>query len=127
MIGPATSWGSRCNACGEVAASAGAPLRAIAAGRRSSRKFANSDPKIAAPNELPMVRKNVTPEVATPRSVKSTVFCTTSTSTCMLMPMPAPSTSRYSDSTSVDVSASMRESSTKPSAMVAVPAIGKIL
>ena len=30
----------------------------------------NSDPKIAAPNELPMVRKNVTPEVATPRSAK---------------------------------------------------------
>ena len=32
---------------------------------RSSRKLANGDPKMAAPNELPMVRKNVTPDVAT--------------------------------------------------------------
>jgi len=35
----------------------------------------NSEPKIAAPNELPMVRKNVTPDVATPRSSKLDVFC----------------------------------------------------
>jgi len=50
----------------------------------------NSEPKIAAPNELPIVRKNVTPDVATPRSSKLDVFCTISTSTCMHDPIPAP-------------------------------------
>ncbi len=41
-----------------------------------------------------MVRKNVTPEVATPRSAKFDVFCTMSTSTCMHSPMPAPRMNR---------------------------------
>jgi hypothetical protein len=54
--------------------------------------LANSEPNTAAPNELPMVRKNVTPDVATPRSAKSDVFCTISTSTCMHIPIPVPST-----------------------------------
>ena len=54
----------------------------------------NSEPKIAAPNELPIVRKNVTPDVATPRSSKLDVFCTISTSTCMHDPMPAPRMNR---------------------------------
>ncbi len=74
-----------------------------------------------------MVRKNVTPEVATPRSEKSTVFCTISTSTCMLMPMPAPSTTRYSDCSRVDVSGPIRDNNTKPIAITAVPTTGKIL
>lgn len=82
---------------------------------------------MAAPKELPMVRKNVTPEVATPRSVKSTVFCTVSTRTCMLNPMPAPRISRSRDCTSTEVRASMNDSRTNPTAMIAVPAIGKIL
>ena len=87
----------------------------------------NSEPKMAAPNELPMVRKNVTPEVATPRSEKLTVFCTISTSTCMHRPIPAPSTNRYSDCRSVEVSGSIRDNSTNASVMMAVPRIGKIL
>ena len=74
-----------------------------------------------------MVRKEVTPEVATPRSEKSTVFCTISTRICMHIPMPAPSTIRYSDWISVDVSGPIRDSSRKPMAMTALPAIGKIL
>ena len=94
MIGAAISCGSWCSTWGAVAACGGAPLRAMAAGSLPSRKLANMEPKIAAPNELPIVRKNVTPEVATPRSVKSTVFCTTRMSTCMLSPIPMPSTSR---------------------------------
>lgn len=73
-----------------------------------------------------MVRKKVTPEVATPRSAKSTVFCTTRISTCMLSPMPLPRISRNSDWVNVEVSASIRDSSRNPSAMIAVPAIGKI-
>jgi hypothetical protein len=58
------------------------------------RKLVNSEPKIAAPNELPIVRKKVTPEVATPRSSKLDVFCTISTSTCMHDPIPAPRMNR---------------------------------
>ena len=75
----------------------GAPLAASAGPIRSCRKLVNSEPKMAAPNELPMVRKNVTPDVATPRSAKLEVFCTIRTSTCMHIPMPAPRTNRYSD------------------------------
>ncbi|PQM48415.1 hypothetical protein C1Y40_01380 [Mycobacterium talmoniae] len=74
-----------------------------------------------------MVRKNVTPEVATPKSSKLEVFCTISTSTCMDNPMPAPSTSRYTDCSSAGVAASIRDISTKASAIRAVPATGKIL
>lgn len=44
-----------------------------------------------------MVRKNVTPDVATPRSSKSDVFCTIRIRTCMDSPMPAPRMNRYSD------------------------------
>ncbi len=74
-----------------------------------------------------MVRKNVTPDVATPRSAKLEVFCTTSTSTCMHSPMPVPRTNRYSDCCQVGVAASIRDSSTNATAMIAVPATGKIL
>ena len=61
---------SSCSACGDCAAAGGAPLAANAGPIRPARKLVNSEPKIAAPKELPMVRKNVTPEVATPRSAK---------------------------------------------------------
>ena len=74
-----------------------------------------------------MVRKNVTPEVATPRSAKLEVFWTTSTSTCMHRPMPVPRTNRYSDCCQVGVAASIRDSSTNATAMMAVPATGNIL
>jgi len=57
----------------------------------------NSEPKMAAPNELPIVRKKVTPEVATPRSSKPTVFCTIRTRVCMHIPIPAPRMTRNND------------------------------
>src|SRR6478609_2452985 len=38
-------------------------------------------------------KKNVTPEVPTPRSLYATVLCTTIVRTCMLIPIPTPSTS----------------------------------
>ena len=87
----------------------GAALRSAASAGpiRPARKLANSDPKIAAPNELPMVRKNVTPDVATPRSAKLAVFCTISTSTCMHSPIPEPRTNRYTDCCQVGVAASI--------------------
>jgi hypothetical protein len=87
----------------------------------------NSDPKIAAPNELPMVRKNVTPEVATPRSAKLEVFCTIRMSTCMHMPMPVPRMNRYSDCNNIGVVASIRDNSTNATTITAVPTTGKIL
>src|SRR5690349_3191401 len=94
---------------------------------RLARKLANNDPNIAAPKELPIVRKNVTPDVATPRSSNLAVFCTTSTSTCMHSPIPDPSTNRYTDCCHVGVAASILDNNTKPTAMIAVPATGKIL
>ena len=74
-----------------------------------------------------MVRKNVTPDVATPRSEKLAVFCTIRMSTCMHMPIPVPRMNRYSDCTSIGVSASIRDSSTNATAITAVPTTGKIL
>lgn len=74
-----------------------------------------------------MVRKNVTPEVATPRSSKRDVFCTVRISTCMHRPMPVPRMNRYSDCSTNGVVASMRDSSRKPTTMIAVPMTGKIL
>jgi len=94
---------------------------------RRPRKLVKSEPNTAAPKELPIVRKKVTPDVATPRSAKSVVFCTIRTSTCMHIPMPVPRTNRYSDCISVGVDESMRDSSTKPTHMIAVPRTGKIL
>ena len=55
-------------------------------------------PKIAVPNEPPIERKNVAPEVATPSSLCGTPFCTMITSTCMTPPRPMPSTSMASES-----------------------------
>ena len=74
-----------------------------------------------------MVRKNVTPDVATPRSAKLEVFCTTSIRTCMHKPMPAPRMNRYTDCCQVGVAAPICDSSRKPSVMVAVPTTGNTL
>src|ERR1700741_2846067 len=98
-MGAATLYGCRCRASGELTAAGGAPLTARAGPILLLRKLTNSEPEIAAPNELPIVRKNVTPEVATPRSSKFDVFCTMRTSTCIDNPIPAPKTIRYADCT----------------------------
>ena len=127
MMGAAIPAGSLCRACGDWAATAGAPEAARAGPMRSSRKLANSEPKMAAPNELPMVRKNVTPEVATPRSSNFAVFCTVRMSTCMHRPMPVPRVNRYSDWRHTGVSAPICDSSTNAPAITAVPTTGKIL
>ena len=74
-----------------------------------------------------MVRKKVTPDVATPRSAKLDVFCTTSTRTCMHRPIPVPSTNRYSDCCQVGVAASIWDNSRNATAMMAVPATGNTL
>ena len=61
-------------------------------------------PNIAAPNELPTVRKNVTPEVATPKSRYCTVFSTTRVNTCIDSAMPIPRTSKDTDTRHTGVS-----------------------
>ena len=58
-MGAATLCGCRCRVSGEPTAVGGTPLTAKAGPIRSLRKFENNEPNIAAPNELPMVRKNV--------------------------------------------------------------------
>ena len=120
MTGIAASCGSACSACGDAVASGGTFTELIS----RARKLENSDPNIAAPNELPMVRKNVTPEVATPRSSKRAVFCTIRVSTCIEAPMPTPRMSRYSDCNRKGVELSILDSSTSATAMVAVPRTG---
>ncbi len=64
--------------------------------RLPTRTLEKIAPKIAVPNEPPIDRKNVAPEVATPSSLCGTAFWTMMTSTCMTPPMPMPSTSMYS-------------------------------
>src|SRR5436190_18857664 len=55
--------------------------------------FAKIAPKIATPNEPPICRKRIAPDVATPMKRYSTAFCTASTSTCITIPSPSPTTS----------------------------------
>lgn len=83
-------------------------------------------PNTAVPNELPSVRKNVTPEVAVPNSAYSTVFWTAMVNTCMHRPIPSPSTNMYTDSSHALVELSIRESKYSPSAITRAPTIGKI-
>ena len=52
----------------------------------------------------PRLRKNVTPELATPISVGLAVFCTMSTRFCIVMPTPAPSRNMYSETSAKFVS-----------------------
>ncbi|SIL08336.1 Uncharacterised protein [Mycobacteroides abscessus subsp. abscessus] len=120
MTGTAASCGSACSACGDWVASGGVFTELSS----RVRKLENSEPNMAAPKELPMVRKNVTPDVATPKSSKRAVFCTMRVSTCMDAPMPTPRMNRYSDCRTNGVESSILDSSTSAMAMMAVPATG---
>ena len=60
--------GSVCSASGVAVTEAETLALVSASGSRWPRKFEYSEPKTEAPNDPPSVRKNVTPEVATPRS-----------------------------------------------------------
>ena len=81
-------------------------------------------PNIAVPNAAPIVRKNVTPDVATPSSPWGTAFCAASTSTWMRQPSPAPRTTMSADMTSVLVPAWRNDSMNSPVAVSAEPMIG---
>jgi hypothetical protein len=85
---------------------------------------ANTAPKIAVPTEPPTERKKVAAEVATPRSPRSTLLCTASTSTCMTRPSPSPSTTMSAEMVAWVVWASRRDSSSMPTHIIAVPAMG---
>ena len=93
--------------------------------RLPTRTLEKIAPKMAVPNEPPMDRKNVAPEVATPSSLCGTAFCTMMTSTCITPPMPMPRISMYSQSSTAGVPTPMRDSRYRPTAVTADPAIGK--
>jgi len=103
-----------------------APVSAMAFARFGASWLAYKVPNTAAPKELPMVRKKVTPEVATPRSRYSTVFWTMIVSTCMDRPIPTPSTSIAPDVSSVVECWSRRDSPHIPTAITTEPTIGKM-
>ena len=84
-------------------------------------------PSTATPNEPPIERNSVAPEVATPSISYGTAFWTASTSTCMTIPSPRPSTSMCSAATPVAVDALSEDSRNMPKAATSVPAIGKNL
>src|SRR3954451_19533293 len=84
-------------------------------------------PNTAAPKDPPNDRKNVTPDVATPRSRYSEVLCTMIVRICMHRPSPTPKTKRYRDRSQNDVVGFSRDSSTRPMAISAEPETGKIL
>ena len=60
--------GRACTASGVVTASGLTPVWASTSAREGASRLAYTVPKTAVPNALPIVRKKVTPEVATPRS-----------------------------------------------------------
>ncbi len=84
-------------------------------------------PRTAVPSEPPISRKSVAPEVATPRSLYSTAFCTAITSTCITSPNPRPSTSMMSEAVMGPVSVVIRESRKSPREVHAVPISGNTL
>ncbi|CAM5732253.1 hypothetical protein SMICM304S_11283 [Streptomyces microflavus] len=88
-------WMARGSAASRSASAPGGtdrPARALSSCPVS--RLVKTVPKMATPNEAPMERKNVAPEVATPRSWYETAFCTTRTRTCMTRPSPAPKTKK---------------------------------
>ena len=56
-------------------------------------RCASSAPSAETPTAPPRLRKNVTVELAAPRSLVATTFWVASTRFCIIMPSPAPSTS----------------------------------
>jgi hypothetical protein len=81
-------------------------------------------PKTDTPNEPPMLRKKVAPDVAAPRSAKSAEFCTAMTRTWMIKPREKPSTRKSRDVTAVEVCSSSRDSRNSATQSTAVPTIG---
>ena len=57
-------------------------------------RLAKMAPNTAVPNEPPIMRKNVTPDVAVPSCSYGTAFWTATTRTCMTRPSPTPNTKR---------------------------------
>ena len=80
-------------------------------------------PNTAMPTVEPTLRKNWVDAVATPRSARSTAFCTTSVYCCIAMPRPTPSTTIATvSSVWLEVHVS-RVSSHMPAPMMTTPAI----
>ncbi len=58
----------------------------------TARRLERIAPNSAVPKDPPICRKNATDDVATPMSLRSTEFCTTTIRTCMVRPSPRPMT-----------------------------------
>ena len=83
--------------------------------------WASTAPSAETPIEPPIERKNVTTELAAPRSDCATLFCTASTRFCIEAPSPRPSTLIDAPTYSRLVVASMRESSSRPTTTSVMP------
>jgi len=102
--GAAIAGDSSCNAWGDSAALAGAPL-ASNAGRDGRQGSVEERAEEGCAEGTPIVRKNVTPDVATQDRRSS--WCSASQHQhCSTMPMPVPSTNRNTDCCQVGVAAS---------------------
>ena len=55
-------------------------------------RLAKMAPNTAVPNDPPIIRKKVTPEVAVPSSSYGTAFWTATVRTCRIRPSPSPNT-----------------------------------
>ncbi len=84
-------------------------------------------PRLEAPTAPPSVRRNVTAEVAVPRSAMSTLFCVARTVFWMNRPRPKPTTNSIADRSQPLVPTRMSVSRAMPAVMTPVPAMMKIL
>src|SRR5690606_4113533 len=85
-------------------------------------RLARRAPRALTPTAPPMLRKNVTTEVATPRSCAGTSFWAASTRFWMSRPTPTPSTAMWRDKSGTLVSASSVPRSSIPATSIAPPA-----
>ena len=82
---------------------------------------ASTAPSTDTPTVPPIERKNETVELAAPRSVGATEFCTASTRFCIVMPRPRPMTKRKAPMSTRCVSWSIVASIANPATMNSAP------
>jgi hypothetical protein len=95
MASPNAAASRTCWSAGRWPISSGVIPAGAAPPSRSLRRWLNRAPNRATPTDPPTARKNVTVEVATPRSSTGDSFWVASTRICITMPMPAPSIAMY--------------------------------
>ena len=101
------------------------PVGAVPPSRSVSR-LENRAPNNATPSEPPTARKNVTVDVATPRSARGASFWVASTMICIVKPMPTPRMAMYSADSHRGESVPSVDSRYMPMLAMAMPTIGNI-